>query len=105
MEAPEGPPLFYELPLEIHPLIFLQMDLETVGRACCVCKLWSSLGTDDLYGSLCLASGMEEKFKPPGKNWKWVILSKRPRVIDPDSEEKFDGVGSKVCKADLLLIV
>lgn len=50
--------LFYELPLELHPLIFLQIDdVETVGQAVQVCKLWSCLATEDLRKSLCLKKG------------------------------------------------
>eukprot|EP01127_Copromyxa_protea_P014276 TRINITY_DN3944_c0_g1_i1.p1 TRINITY_DN3944_c0_g1~~TRINITY_DN3944_c0_g1_i1.p1 ORF type:complete len:479 (+),score=84.16 TRINITY_DN3944_c0_g1_i1:14-1450(+) len=86
------PSLFYELPMEIHPLIFLQMDLQTVGNACCVCQMWSGLGTESLIRSICTQKGLQERFKPASRGWKWVVLSKRPVKECKDDEH---GLGSK----------
>lgn len=52
------------------------------------------MGTDDLHRSLCLKLGWQEKFKPPQKDWKWVVLSKKP--IKEVEGETFSGLGSKV---------
>jgi hypothetical protein len=80
--------LFYELPLELHPLILTHIDsLSTVGSVSCVCKLWSGLITNDFIREFCIKTlQLDEKFKPATRDWKWTVLSKRP--IGPASEEK-----------------
>lgn len=99
MEEQHGACVFYELPLEIHPLILLHLDVQSVGRAFCVCKLWASFATDSFLNTLCTERlGWKTQFKPHGRDWKWVIMSKRslgPEVLDPDG--KLCGVGSRVC--------
>lgn len=91
-----GTPLFYELPQELHPLILLHIsDVESIGKAFQVCKLWSSFATDAFLRTLCVERlGFLEQFKPHNRDWKFVLMSKRPLGTD-DVDIKVTGIGCR----------
>eukprot|EP01127_Copromyxa_protea_P002983 TRINITY_DN12887_c0_g1_i1.p1 TRINITY_DN12887_c0_g1~~TRINITY_DN12887_c0_g1_i1.p1 ORF type:complete len:393 (+),score=33.73 TRINITY_DN12887_c0_g1_i1:391-1569(+) len=99
-----GSPCVLDLPRELQPLILIELDLNSLPAAFCVCQMWARYThSDSFYEQFYLKLYQQtlpeiEQLKAMKKSWKWLLWASSPLH---ESTRGFSGLGTKAIEAGI----